>query len=69
MFYENLIFDRANADKWSWIVDDYIELENSFQGISKSNGVEFGLALLSNNDVYGYVRYILPNSDASSKTN
>ena len=67
MFFENLIFDRANSDKWSWIVDDYIELENSFQGISKSNGLEYGLALLPNNDVYGWVRYILPNSDASSK--
>ena len=67
-FFENLIYDRTNSDKWSWIVDDYIELENSFQGISKSNGVEFGLTLLPNNDVYGYVRYILPNSDASTKS-
>ena len=45
-FFENLIYDRTNSDKWSWIVDDYIELENSFQGISKSNGVEYGLTLL-----------------------
>lgn len=66
-FFYNLLYDRTNSDKWSWIVDDYIELENSFQGISKSNGVEFGLTLLPNNDVYGYVRYILPNSDASNK--
>jgi C-terminal processing protease CtpA/Prc len=57
------------VDRDSWIVDDYIELENNFAGISKSNGVEFGLARISatSNDLFGYVRYILPNSDASDK--
>ena len=56
-------------DTESWIVDDYIELENSFAGISKSNGVEFGLGRISanSNDILGYVRYIMPNSDATDK--
>ena len=68
-FFESLIYDRQRTDKWSWIVDDYIELENSFQGISKSNGVEYGLVyeVNSTTDIFGYVRYILPNSDASTK--
>lgn len=68
VLFESLIYDRKNTDKWSWIVDDYIALEQSFQGISKNNGVEFGLVALANNvDIFGYVRYILPNSNASSK--
>jgi C-terminal processing protease CtpA/Prc len=67
-FFESLIYDRANTDKWSWIVDDYIALEQSFQGITKNNGVEFGLVGMSNGvDVFGYVRYIIPSSDASTK--
>ncbi len=68
-FFENLIFDRQNTDKWSWIVDDYIALENLFQGITTSNGIEYGLFFETNSssDIFGYVRYILPNSDASSK--
>ena len=67
-FFENLIYNRENVDKWSWIVDDYIELEKLFQGVTKNNGVEFGLLRVTNtNDVFGYVRYILPNSDASGK--
>ncbi len=67
-FFENLIFNRQSVDFWSWIVDDFIELEKFFQGISKSNGVEFGLVAFSgSDDVFGYVRYILPNSDASDK--
>lgn len=67
-FFESLIYRRETVDKWSWIVDDYIELENSFAGVSKSNGVDFGLVRFSgSNDIFGYVRMILPNSDASDK--
>ena len=67
-FFENLIYNRQSVDKWSWIVDDYVALENSFAGISKSNGVDFGLVRFSNSDdIFGYVRLILPNTDASDK--
>ncbi|NNG08924.1 MAG: carboxyl-terminal protease, partial [Arenibacter sp.] len=65
-FYdEKLLFSE---DRFSFYAEDYKELTQSFAGISKSNGVEFGLGLFSgSNDVYGYVRYIVPNSDASTK--
>lgn len=65
-FYdEKLLF---SADRFSFYSEDYKELTQSFAGISKSNGVEFGLGLFSgSNDVYGYVRYIVPNSNASTK--
>ncbi len=66
-FFESLIYNRQTVDFWSWIVDDYIELEKLFQGVSKSNGVDFGLVGFGSNEVFGYVRYILPNSDASGK--
>jgi hypothetical protein len=67
-FFESLIYNRSSVDFWSWIVDDYIELEKSFQGISKSNGVDFGLVGISgSNDVFGYVRMILPNTSASNQ--
>ncbi|MBI9042309.1 S41 family peptidase [Lutibacter sp.] len=68
-FFESLIYNRQNIDKWSWVVDDYVALENSFQGISTSNGVKFRLSYESGSDynILGYVRYIQPNSDASTK--
>lgn len=68
-FFESLIYDRSNTDKWSWIVDDYIALQNSFAGISTSNGVKYRLAYENNNnlDVVGYVRYIQSDSDATGK--
>ncbi|NRS89360.1 C-terminal processing protease CtpA/Prc [Flavobacterium sp. 7E] len=56
-------------DRFSWIVSDYLELEGQLQGTTKNNGIDFGLSLVSNDsdDVYGYVRYIIPNSDAATK--
>jgi len=67
--FESLIFDRQNTDKWSVIFDDFITLENILNGISLHNGMEFGLVHVSNNntDIFGYVRYVLPNSDAATK--
>ena len=67
--FESLIYDRQNTDKWSVIFDDYIRLENVLNGISLHNGMEFGLVHVTNNntDIFGYVRYVLPNSDAEIK--
>ena len=62
-------FLKSNQDRFSILVDDYIELENSLSGISKNNGMEFGLVLYpdGSNNVFGYVRYVLPNTDAQNK--
>lgn len=58
---------RTAVDRFSWIVDDYKKLENSFAGISKSFGFEFKLSRYSDgNDVFGYVTYIIPNSPAAN---
>ncbi|MDC0879744.1 S41 family peptidase, partial [Flavobacteriaceae bacterium] len=55
-------------DRFSWIVDDYIELENMLQGIDNSDGMEFGLYVECNDqNIFGFVRYVSKNSDAESK--
>lgn len=67
------LFDalRVNPtiDRFSWMVEDYTELEQSFQGITTADGMEFGLSYKpnSNTEIFGYVRYIVPNSDAANK--
>ena len=64
-FYnDKLLFSE---DRFSFLNADYKELVQSFQGISKSNGLEFGLSLFSGTEnVYGYVRYIVPGSNAAT---
>lgn len=60
---------RSPQDRFSLLVDDYVELENALNGISLSNGMEFGLVLYpdGSGNVFGYVRYILPNTSAQTE--
>ncbi len=59
----------SSIDRFSWMVDDYLELEQSFQGTTKNSGIDFGLSYKpgSSTEIFGWVRYIIPNSDASTK--
>jgi len=64
-FDDKLLFTE---DRFSFYSDDYKELTQAFSGISKSNGLEFGLVKISDSDdLFGYVWYVIPNSDASTK--
>lgn len=67
LFY-NLLFDYGNTDRFSWIVDDYEELDNSFAGINFSFGMDYGLVRVNQNSnvLFGYIQYVLPNSPASN---
>jgi C-terminal processing protease CtpA/Prc len=58
-----------SIDRFSWIVDDYLELEGALQGTTKNDGAEFGLVYKagSTTEIFGYVRYIIPGSDAATK--
>ncbi|WP_420578075.1 S41 family peptidase [Ekhidna sp.] len=65
--FDDLLYSPGEVDRFSWIVDDYEELEASFQGISKSFGFEFGLIAISGgNDIFGYVKYVVPASPADN---
>lgn len=63
-FFDVLLF---NEDRFSFLNEDYEQLVNNLSGVSKSNGLEFGLVQFSQGDgVFGYVQYIIPNSNAST---
>ena len=65
LFYDGLL---APQDRFSYITDDYIALENSFSGIATTTGVDYRLYRFSNsNDLFGVVRYIIPGSGAEGK--
>ncbi len=57
------------VDDFSFLVDDYIALEQAFDGITRNNGMEFGLIQYPNgsSNIFGYVRYVLPDTDAEAK--
>lgn len=59
----------SSQDRFSRLFDDYIAIENALAGVSMSNGMEYGMVYYPDNSgkVFGYVRYVLPNTDAASK--
>ncbi|CAL2077207.1 C-terminal processing protease CtpA/Prc, contains a PDZ domain [Tenacibaculum sp. 190524A02b] len=67
--FESLLYQKETVDKWSWIVDDYIALEQALQGTTKTTGMEFIILNYINDDskAFGIVTYVLPNTDAATK--
>lgn len=66
--FDDLRVDPS-IDRFSVLVDDYVYLENLFQGVTKNNGMDFTLRYKpgSETEVYGIANYIIPNSDAAAK--
>jgi C-terminal processing protease CtpA/Prc len=66
--FEHLTVDRT-IDRFSVVFSDYTALEQALSGTQKNNGVDYELRykLGSTTEIFGWVRYILPNSDAASK--
>ncbi|TJY34118.1 S41 family peptidase [Pontimicrobium aquaticum] len=64
--FESLIYQRQTVDRFSWIVDDYIALEELFNGTSVRSGYEFDLyPIPGSSNMFGIIRLVLPNSNAS----
>lgn len=62
-FFDNrLLFSN---DRFSFFNEDYRVLTQQLAGISRSNGLEFGLVRFQDSrNIFGYVRYIVPGSNA-----
>ncbi|MEO5775830.1 MAG: S41 family peptidase [Flavobacterium sp.] len=58
-----------SIDRFSVIYSDYTVLEGILSGTTLNNGMDYGLRYKtgSTTDIYGWVRYVLPNSDAENK--
>ncbi|WP_420319255.1 S41 family peptidase [Ekhidna sp.] len=63
VLFDDLLVEQ---DRFSWIVDDFDELEATFQGVSKSFGYDLGLLRTQSgsDDLIGYIKYIVPGGPA-----
>lgn len=59
----------SSVDRFSVIYADYSVLEGILTGNTTDTGMDYGLKYKtgSSTDIFGWVRYILPNSDAATK--
>ncbi len=66
LFYNGLVYNVE--DRFSYITDDYTELENSQAGISTTTGMNYRLSYYNNSsNLIAFVRYVLPNTPAENK--
>lgn len=62
-----LVGENNAVDRFSFLEEDYRALTDGLSGAFKSNGLEFGLGLANTSDVFGYVFYVAPSSDAATQ--
>ena len=62
LLFHNLLY--TPTDRFSWIVDDYEELDKLFQGITTSMGYRYTLINISGNNLTGVVKYVIYDSPA-----
>ena len=65
LFYVGLLNNYRRIDRFSYITDNYTDLENHFKGITANLGMNYTIGLVQKLGIYlAYVRYVVPNSDA-----
>jgi len=69
LFYKGLLNRYEEIDRFSYITDNYTDLENQFKGITASVGINyaFGFVDETKTRVYAVVRYVVPKSEAEQQ--
>lgn len=66
-YFDKLLFEKGNTDRFSWIEKSSEELKNSFQGITKSYGFKFSAFTVQNSErVILAVRYAVKGGPAET---
>ncbi len=67
--FEDLIYERETVDRFSFLISNYINFQQSQEGTSLTNGVEFNFHRNPQNSslIIGVVRLVLPGSDGDDK--
>ncbi len=65
-FFYSLMYKYGEVDKFSWIVDDYVSLENAFKGRRATSGIKFSLIAYKNDaeKIYAVITDVIKGSDA-----
>lgn len=67
--FNHLKYQPETIDRFSWITNNYIQLEAFLNGTTLNNGMDFGLVRrqTGSSEIFGYVGYVLPNTSASNQ--
>ncbi len=68
LLYEYNQYSAPDGDRFSWIQDNYLELQAMLSGVvSNEIGFEYQLYAYTDKDVFGEIAYVKPGTDAAAK--
>ncbi|SNR34176.1 Peptidase family S41 [Lutibacter agarilyticus] len=64
--FDDLLFDAGNTDRFSWFIEDYVEQQKSFQGVTTTTGIRRSAPILvpDTESVIIYAQHISTGSPA-----
>jgi len=63
--FESLLYDKGNTDRFSWFIEDYVEQQKSFQGISTTTGIRRSTPIkAADNEIIIYAQHVSTGSPA-----
>jgi C-terminal processing protease CtpA/Prc len=63
--FETLLYDKGNIDRFSWFIEDYVEQQKSFQGVTVTTGIRRSVPIgAGNNQVLIYAQHVTAGSPA-----
>jgi len=63
--FESLLYNKGNTDRFSWFIEDYVEQQKSFQGVTTTTGIRRSVPIgAGNNQVIIYAQHVSTGSPA-----
>lgn len=63
--FESILYDAGNTDRFSWFIEDYVEQQESFQGVTVTTGIRRSIPIqISNTEIIIYAQHISAGSPA-----
>lgn len=64
--FEDLLFDAGNTDRFSWFIEDYVEQQKSFQGVTTTTGIRRSSPILvpDTENIIIYAQHVSTGSPA-----
>ncbi len=63
--FETLLYDKGNTDRFSWFIEDYVEQQKSFQGVTTTTGIRRSVPIqVSDTEIIIYAQHVSTGSPA-----
>lgn len=63
--FNSLLYDKGNTDRFSWFIEDYVEQQKAFQGVTTTTGIRRSTPIkISDTEIIIYAAFVSEGSPA-----